>query len=114
LWGAVSTRALMSAHSSLRRKPSQAPHREAQQQPPSWPAISIPVSRRTCVPWAHGVVLAGEAAATSARNHVKVRILKLTRRRSHFVYGELEPLPQCELVLVSPGIAAFQPLPELL
>jgi len=63
---------------------------------------------------ASAIVLAGEPIAAPARNHLKVPILKLTSRRSHFVYGELEPLPLCELVLVSPGIAAFQPLAELL
>jgi len=53
-------------------------------------------------------------AATPARNHLKVRILKLTPRRLHFVRGELEPRPLCELVLVGPGLAAAQPRPELL
>jgi hypothetical protein len=54
------------------------------------------------------------AAATSAGNHVKVRILKLTSSRFHFVPGEFETRPLCELVLVGPALAPSQPFPELL
>jgi hypothetical protein len=54
------------------------------------------------------------AAASPARNHVKVRILKLTGSRFHFVPGELESRPLGELVLVGPGLAAAQLLAKLL
>jgi hypothetical protein len=57
---------------------------------------------------------AGEPAAVPARNHVQVRILKLTGSRFHLLPGEIESCPLGELLLLGTGLAAAQPLAELL